>query len=214
MLPFLAESSGLERLFLVCAILGGLLFIVRLVLQFMGGDAAGHHDISSAMDAAHADMGDASFHDAGTDFQDADANIHDSYLSFKILSFQGLTAFFMMFGLVGLAMMKQTGQGPVPSLFAAVAAGAGTVWVIGLIFREAGSLQTSGNIDLRNAIGQEGEIYLTIPSSGTGKARVTVQERSRIYDAVSTSKEQIKTGQRIRVVDVTAQDVLVVERIE
>jgi hypothetical protein len=214
MLPCLAQFSGLEGLFLVCAVVGGLLFVVRLVLQFVGGDAAGHHDVSSAMDAAHGDISDASFHDAGTDFQDADANIHDSYLSFKILSFQGLTAFFMMFGLVGLAMMKQTGQGPVPSLCAAIAAGVGTVWVIGLIFREAGTLQVSGNINLRNAIGQEGEVYLTIPSSGTGKARVTVQERLRIYDAVSTGDEKITTGQRVRVVDVTPQDVLVVERIE
>ena len=214
MLPCLAQFSGLEGLFLVCAAAGGLLFVVRLVLQFVGGDAAGHHDVSSAMDAAHADIGDASFHDAGTDFHDVDANIHDSYLSFKILSFQGLTAFFMMFGLVGLAMMKQTGQGPVPSLFAAIAAGVGTVWIIGLIFREAGALQVSGNINLRNAVGQEGEVYLTIPSSGTGKARVTVQERMRIYDAVSTGSEQIKTGQRVRVIDVTPQDVLVVERIE
>ena len=45
------------------------------------------------------------------------------------------------------------------------------------------------------------------------KAKITVQERLRIYDAVSTGNEEIRTGQRIRVVDVTPQDVLVVEKI-
>jgi membrane-bound ClpP family serine protease len=110
--------------------------------------------------------------------------------------------------------MKQTEQGAIPSLLAATAAGMGTVWVIGLIFREAGTLQSSGNIDLRNAIGHGGEIYLTIPPADIGKVKITVQERLRIYDAVSIDKAEIKTGQRIRVVDVTPQDVLVVEKAE
>ena len=140
-------------------------------------------------------------------------DVHDTYLSFKILSFQGLTAFFMMFGLVGLAMMRETRQGPAAAVVAASLAGFGTVWLIGAIFRKAGALQASGNINLRNAIGQQGEVYLTIPSAGTGKARVTVQERLRIYDAVSTGNDVIRTGQRVRVVDVTPQDVLVVEPI-
>ncbi len=203
---FVTEFSGIEKLYLVCAVIGGILFAVRLVLQFMGGDSGADHDVGAA-DVGDVDVDGGFAEDAGADFDDA-------YLSFKILSFQGLTAFFMMFGLVGLAMMRQTTQGPAASLLAASLAGLGTVWIIGLIFRKAGSLQASGNIDVHNAIGQEGEIYLTIPSSGTGKAKVTVQERLRIYEAISKDKTEIKTGQRVRVVEVTPQDVLIVERIE
>ncbi len=210
MIALSVQFSGIETLFLVCAVIGGVLFVVRLALQFIGGDG-GSHDIGDLSDADGVDFtgpdADAGF--AG----DADMDVHDTYLSFKILSFQGLTAFFMMFGLVGLAMMRETRQGPAAAVVAASLAGFGTVWLIGAIFRKAGALQASGNINLRNAIGQQGEVYLTIPSAGTGKARVTVQERLRIYDAVSTGNDVIKTGQRIRVVDVTPQDVLVVEPI-
>jgi hypothetical protein len=202
---FVTEFSGIEKLYLVCAVIGGILFVVRLILQFMGGDS-GDHDVGAA-DVGDVDVDGGFGEDAGADFDDA-------YLSFKILSFQGLTAFFMMFGLVGLAMMRQTHQSAVTSLLAASVAGLGTVWIIGLIFRKAGSLQASGNIDLANAIGQEGEIYLTIPGSGTGKVKVTVQERLRIYEAISKDKTEIKTGQRVRVVEVTSQGVLIVERIE
>lgn len=206
------QFSGIETLFLVCAVIGGVLFVVRLALQFIGGDSGGDHDMGGVSDVSDVDISGA---DIDGDFGgDADVDMHDAYLSFKILSFQGLTAFFMMFGLVGLAMMRETDQGPTAAVIAASLAGFGTVWIIGLIFRKAGSLQASGNINLRNAIGQQGEVYLTIPSSGTGKAKVTVQERLRIYDAVSTGTEKIPTGERIRVVDVTPQSVLVVEKIQ
>jgi len=222
MVALSVQFSGIETLFLVCAVLGGILFVVRLALQFIGGDSGGGHDIGGVSDAGDVDLGGSDVHgidmhgaDVHGDFSgDANLDVHDTYLSFKILSFQGLTAFFMMFGLVGLAMMRETQQGPTAAVIAASLAGLGTVWIIGLIFRKAGALQASGNINLRNAIGQEGEIYLTIHSSGTGKAKVTVQERLRIYDAVSTGSEEIRTGQRIRVVDVTPQDVLVVEKIQ
>lgn len=203
---YFSQLSGIEKLYLVCAVLGGILFVVRLILQFIGADGGSDSDVAAAGDVGDVDV-DGGFEDAGADFDDAD-------LSFKILSFQGLTAFFMMFGLVGLAMMRQTDKDTAKSLLAATAAGLGTVWIIGLIFRKAGSLQASGNINLRNAVGQEGEVYLTIPNAGTGKAKVTVQERLRIYEAISKDKTEIKTGQRVRIVEVTPQDVLVVEKIE
>jgi hypothetical protein len=206
MVASLEQFTGLEKLFLVCAVAGGILFVIRLVLQFLGGDSSGHQDMGSPVDMVHTDVGTGHACDGTSG--------HDAYLSFKLLSFQGLTAFFMMFGLVGLAMMRQSGQGPVLSLAAATGAGLGTVWIIGLMFRKAGSLQSSGNIDMHNAVGQEGEVYLTIPPAGIGKARVTIQERLRIYDAISKDKTEIKTGQRIRVAEVTPQDVLVVQKIQ
>ena len=87
MVAFLEQFEGLEKLFMVCAVAGGILFAIRLVLQFLGGDTGGHHDISSPVNVG------------GTDIHgDTVADGSDAYLSFKLLSFQGLTAFFMMFG--------------------------------------------------------------------------------------------------------------------
>jgi hypothetical protein len=203
MMALLEQFAGLEKVFFACAVAGTLLFAVRLLLQFLGSGAI-HHDVGSAVDVAHTDV---STTDTG------DGSGHDTYLSFKLLSFQGLTAFFMMFGWVGLAMMRQSGQGPLASVAAAMVAGLVTVWIISWMFHKAGSLQTSGNIDVRNAVGHEAEIYLTIPAAGIGKAQVTIQERLRIYNAVSRDQSEIKTGQRVRVTEVTPQDVLVVERI-
>jgi hypothetical protein len=216
MAPCLAQFGGFEKLFLGCAVVGGVLFVVRLVLQFIGGDSGLHHDFGGGVDvhtdfdAGHDLSGPA--HDVSDPGSDPGIHSSESYLSFKVLSFQGMTAFLTMFGLVGLAMMNQTEQDATRSLAVALAAGLGTVWVIGLIFRKAGSLQCSGNINLQNAIGLEGETYLTIPPGDIGKVRVTVQERLRIYDAVAVDKAEIKTGQRVRIVDVTPEDTLIVEK--
>ena len=211
MVPCLAQFGGIEKLFIGCAVIGGVLFVVRLILQFMGADHGMGDDIGGGVDV-HTDFGGG--HDVSGNPHDPGLHSGESYLSFKILSFQGLTAFFMMFGLVGLAMMNQTEQGAIRSLLAATVAGMGTVWVISVIFRQAGALQCCGNINLKNAIGLEGEIYLTIPAGDVGKVRLTVQERLRIYDAVAVDKTEIKTGQRIRITDVTPQDTLVVEKIQ
>jgi membrane protein implicated in regulation of membrane protease activity len=214
-MPEFAESfSGIEKLYLACAVLGGILFVVRLVLQFVGGDGGSDYDAGGAdIGDIHVD-GDFSGHVDGDLAGHAGGDAHDAYLSFKILSFQGLTAFFMMFGLVGLAMSRQSGYNDTACLAVATAAGLGTVWIIAQIFRKAGSLQASGNINLSNAVGQEGEIYLTIPADGTGKAKITIQDRLRIYNAIAQDKTEIRTGQRVRVVSVTPQDVLVVEKLE
>ncbi|HEY8241145.1 MAG TPA: hypothetical protein VIH35_06855, partial [Kiritimatiellia bacterium] len=161
--------------------------------QFLGHDTSmdvGAHDPSLlAHDGGHADS------------------------SFKLLSFQGLTAFFMMFGLVGLAMIRQSGAGTTASLVAATVAGLAAVWAIGKLFQSMRKLQSSGTMDLRNAIGQPGEVYLTIPAGGTGKVQVSVQNRLSVFDAVSGSGAEIKTGAAVKVTTLRGANVMVVEKI-
>ena len=67
--------SGLERIFSICAFIGIILFLARMVLQFMGGDDGG------------------------------DADIGDSDASFHYISVQGVTVFLLMFGLIGRALL-------------------------------------------------------------------------------------------------------------
>ncbi len=212
MLAFLSDMSGLEKIFAVCAIVGGVLFIIRLVLQFMGGD----FDVDGADGIDGIDGLDGLDGVDGLDGADADfdADIGDTDYSFKLISFQGLTAFFAMFGLVGLAMLKQSGFSPAHSVMGGLAAGVVTVWVMKKIFEMAMTLQSSGNIKLKNAIGAEGTVYLTIHPGDTGQVRVNVQNHLKIFSAKCDSDEEIKTDEPIRVVRVVSGNILVVEKIE
>lgn len=207
MLAALSEMTGLERIFASCALVGGVIFVFRLVMQFMGADfdadGADGLDGVDGLDGADADFD-----------SDFDAEIGDTDYSFKLISLQGLSAFFLMFGLVGWAMLRQSGFTPTHSVFGGAAAGLGTVWVMKKVFEMAMKLQSSGNIKVKNAIGQEGTIYLTIKPGKTGKVRVTVQNHLKIFNATSDSEDEIKTGDRVRVVRIVSGNVLVVEKID
>lgn len=199
MLALFDDYVGMEWFFLLCALIGGVLFIFRLILQFVGGDADVDGDIDIDVDMD----GDI----------DADTG-GDSDVSFRLLSLQGVTSFGLMFGLVGLAMMRQSGQDAVRALAVATAAGLATVWLMKWIFNKAKVLQSSGNIKMKNAIGKEGDVYLTIPSHGTGKARVSVQNHLKVWDATTDNNQEIKTGERVRVTGVVSGNVLIVEKID
>ena len=185
--------KAVEKVFLISAVLGGLIFLGRLVLMLIGGH--------------HGDM-DTGGHDGGFDAHDGDT---DS--SFKAISLQGLAAFFMMFGLVGLALSRQSHFSGLFAIIGAFMGGVFAFWLIGKIFKGVGRLQSDGTMDIKNAIGKEGTVYLTIPAEGDGVVQVEVQDTLRDLTAVSIDKTTIKTGERIIVEEVAGNNTVVVRKI-
>lgn len=190
MVQLFSDFNGLEMFFLVCAVIGGFFVVLKLILQFVGGDT--HSDVSP----------DGSFH--------IDTDHADSDMGFRLLSLHGLSAFFMMFGLVGLALYRQNQAGVIVSMIGAVAAGLVSVWVIGKIFQGAARLQSSGNLITADAVGSTGKVYLSIPEGGTGRVSLNFKNRLREFDATEINGAEVPTGTPVRVVKVNA-NVLVVE---
>lgn len=177
----------IEKAFVAATMLGGALFAIRLVLDlFAGGD-----DLADGDDMATGGNG--------------------AQASFRILSFQGLSAFTIMFGLVGLALARQEGTSGAVAILGGFVAGLLTVWVIGRLFIGIGKLESDGTIRLSRAIGVVGTVDLTIPPGGIGKVRVIIQQRLRVYDAVSKVAVPLRTGDRVRVIDTMEGNTLVVE---
>jgi membrane protein implicated in regulation of membrane protease activity len=177
----------IDTVFLWAAILGGGTFAIRTVLQLLG--VGGDH---------------------GTDFHDGHSGA-DADAGFRVLSLQGLSAFFMMFGLVGLALVRESGAPPELALGIAVIPGLMSVWLIALLFRWMGRLQSSGTLNIYSAIGQEGSVYLTVPRDGIGQVQVVVQGRLGVFEAREQEGLEVATGTRVRVVGIAAGDVLVVQ---
>ena len=73
-------------------------------------------------------------------------------------------------------------------------------------------LQQSGNIVLDNAIGVTGEVYIPIPplKSGVGKVNIVIQDRLSEVNAVTDAERTIKTGEKITVINVEPEGVLLV----
>jgi membrane protein implicated in regulation of membrane protease activity len=208
MTEFFESLKPIEKVFFISAILGGAIFVVRLILFFIG---MGHHDVDADTgfegDVGH--MGEAG-HDVGDAHGDLHGHTAETESSFKFISLQSITAFFMMFGLVGLALSRQSKWPATLSVFGAVAAGFFSVWVMGKLLSAMARLQSEGTLDIRNAIGQEGTVYLRIPATGKGVIQITVQDSLRELTAVSQDKTEIKTGERVVVEDVTGGNILVV----
>ena len=192
---FYNSLSPVQKVFLFCALAGGILFVLRMILMLVG---LGDHDIH-----------DGDFDHGGFDHADGHG---DSDASFKLFSLQGLTGFFLMFGVVGLGLSRQFW---VPDIIAAIGgtlAGLVTVWILGKMMVSMNKLQADGTVKLTSAIGGQGKVYLTIPSEGTGQVQLPIQGRLMIYDAVSANKEEIKTGAQVIVIDIAGGNVLVVEK--
>ena len=86
----LGDATGVELLFAASALVGGILFVLYFFLLMIGGIAT---DVFDGLFGIDVDMG-------------ADA-------SFKALTFQGIMAFMMFFGLAGLFVLQSDGSDPV-----------------------------------------------------------------------------------------------------
>jgi len=188
-----SDYNGVEIFFLICAIIGTAFVLLKFAMQFIGLD----HDSSSDL------------HMGG---HDIDSHHSDSDAGFKFLSMHGITSFLMMFGLVGLAFYRQSRVGIIISMIGACAAGFASVWIIGKLFLLSTKLKSSGTIQIENAVGAQGKVYLTIPKGGTGRVLVNIKNSLREYDATTNEDVEVGTGTPIRVVWVDG-NVLVVERI-
>lgn len=186
---------GLETIYLVCAVAGGAILVLRVILMVIGlGDGDDVLDMHTEVDM------DA---DGALDVGDGHGP------TFNFFSIQSISGFFTMFGLVGLGLL-QVNATQFWSLVGALAAGVFTAWCTGMIFLNMRRLQSEGTLVIENAVGEQGTVYLTIPEQGTGSVMVTVQGALRTLDAMSQNGQRIPTGSVVKVVGVTAGKILVV----
>jgi membrane protein implicated in regulation of membrane protease activity len=193
MSEILSQWPTIDVVFLACAIAGGAAFLIWIAMQFMGADLDTDADI-------------------GTDF-DASEVSGSADVSFTLLSFQGLSSFFTMFGLVGLAAHREGEVNTFWSVGVASLAGFTMTWVVARLFKMFNRLQSSGTLKMESAVGQEATIYLTVPESGEGKVQLTMQGRFQVLPAVADGDESLETGTRVLVVRVNDERTLVVTKL-
>ncbi len=215
----------LQQILYIVAIPSTLILLIQTILTLIGlghdgGDIDGaqleHGDLDHGdLDHGgldHADLDHADFdhghcidHDAGQHETSHDSGLH-------LLTLRGIVAFFTVFGWVGIALLDMG----VPALFSiplAVVAGAIALFLVAILLHLLTDLQQSGNLDLSNAIGLTGEVYVPITPEMKGKVNVILQERLTELDAICLD-HSLKTGQRVRITGVTGDDVVVVVPLE
>ena len=208
MSSYLAGLDMLEKIYLACAVFGGGIFILRTILMLTG---IGDTDSDLDTDAVDFDHGDFDHGDHADDIDHGDHGHGDAGL--KLLTIQGLTAFVMMFGLTGYAVSRSSVLGTIFTIAIGIAVGLFAMWLVAKGFALMRSLQSSGTMRIYDAIGEEATVYLTIPADGVGKIQVTISGRLMVVDAVSQDKVKLKTGERVRVSEISSGGILEVRGI-
>jgi hypothetical protein len=130
-------ADPLDNAFLFAAVFGGLLSTVTAVLAMVGGG-----DVDGLAGLA-----------AGGDVQ--------------LVSFHTLTAFFLVFGLTGLALHHGSGLGDTTAMLGAFAVAFAAMLAVAKLVQMLRRLETSCNLQIADhAVGASGDVYLTIPEHG------------------------------------------------
>ncbi|MDR2531829.1 MAG: NfeD family protein [Oscillospiraceae bacterium] len=130
-----------------------------------------------------------------------------------LFTFQGIVAFFCIFGWTGIVFMNATGLIPL-ALALGFVFGFAAMYGVAKILRLSMKLQHSGTLDMKLLIGENGTVYIPIPEdrSKRGKVNVQIAERMVECDAISESGP-LASNTPVRVTDILAGNVLVVEEI-
>lgn len=174
----------------VIAFTVSLIFIIQTVMTFVGMDS--DVDLEPDFDG---DMSDA---DSGP---------------FQLFTFRNFINFFLGFSWTIIAFRGQIGN-TVLLVFVAAVAGAILVTAVMSLFYFMSKMQQSGTMDIQQAIGKTGDVYLTVPGfkNGLGKIHVNIQGTLREMDAI-TESETLASGTLVRVVNVLEERILLVEKI-
>ena len=191
--------NGLElvqQIFALIAIPSTAILIIQTVLQLIG---IGGDDVPEDID--------------GDGIPDSDldaAAAADDGLS--LFSIRGILSMLCITGWLGVGLLE-TALPDWAAILIAVAAGVATLIGIAFLMRGIYKLQSSGNIDISNAIGKVAQVYIPIPAAGAGSGKVTItlQEKFCEYTAITAAAEALKTGSYVRVVSVSDGGVLLVE---
>lgn len=179
-----------EKIYWVIAVAGSVVLVILLIMTFIGGE----------LDEVDGDVDTEIDGDTGIDFQ--------------FLSFKNLVGFFTIFGWSGIACLEAGLSGIVTVLISFVC-GLLMMLAMASLFYYLGKLQSSGSLRYKNALNQVGEVYLTIGAarSRVGKVSINVQGTLRELEALTDEKQDLRQSDVVIVKEVTANGILVVERV-
>ena len=181
--------------YLSMAIIGTVLYLIKLVLLIFAGDA-----------------GDADFTETDVDF---DGHL-DGSETFTLLSVQSILAFLMGTGWIGVAAIEEW---DLTNIQAALAAGGfGLFLMVGnafLMFKVRGLNKPQNTFDIKSCVGQTGKAYINIPpkGEGLGQVEINVSGRQQILQAINNTTKAIPAFSQVRVKEVDAKGTIIVEKI-
>lgn len=183
-----------QQIFALLGIAATVILVIQTVLMLFG-------------------LGDDGDADVG-DIDDLDGDFAEAGDGLAIFSIKGIVAMLAVLGWTGVIFIGM-GMNHGIAILLAVICGVLTLIGMAYIMRGISRLQSSGNIDVGNAIGKVGQVYIPIKPNGSaqGKVNLTVQGTYTEFSAITMSDKTLPTGSYVRVVAVDEAGTLLVEPI-
>ncbi len=211
--------NGLDavlRILYCIAIPSTLVLVIQTILSLLGGFEGGRGvdfsdtsgiDFHGGSDIS--EMADAS--DMGGSGQFADGGNPADFSIMSMITVQGIVTFLTVMGWSSIVAIG-AGTPAFLSILVGIALGFVCMYAAARILHASRRLTESGTLDLRNAIGEAGRVYIPIPAAGNGTGKITMQLQGRYIecDAMAFGSEMLPTGEMVRVTDVR-NDILIVE---
>jgi hypothetical protein len=181
----LVKLGGDAVTYFIMAMVGTLLFVLRLVAGLFGG--------------------------GGGDF-DMDADLGATDASFTMFSLLSVMAFIMGTGWMGLACRIDWGLSRPVSAITAVSFGVLMMLLASGLMHTARRLNRTVSYDLKSAVGRTARVYMAVPEKGAGQGQVQVSVSGRlmVVGAVSNGPA-LPAFASATVVGVRDDDLLIVE---
>lgn len=180
--------TTLQQIYWGIAIPASALFIIQMVLTFVGGDGDVEGNVDMQME-------------------------HDHGAGFQFFTVKNFIAFFTLFAWTGIACLESNFSAG-GSLIVATLAGIFMMVLMASIFYFFSKLNDSGTLHTKNAIGGIGEVYLPVGAqrANIGKVQIKVQGSLRELDAITDDAHDLATGAVVSVVDVLNNNTLLVTK--
>lgn len=188
MAEWFSTLTSFEKFYWIIAGISSTIFVFVLITTFLVGDADGvDGDVDAEIDA-------------------------DTGIGFQFFTFKNLVAFFTIFSWAGISCLD-AGYGKGVTIFVSTISGLIMMFIMGALIYYINKLVSSGTLKLENAVGNVGEVYLTIGAnrSKIGKVHVNIQGALRELDALADSEEALKTGTVVKVKEITGTGILIVQ---
>ncbi|HLU92977.1 MAG TPA: hypothetical protein VKZ54_02595 [Membranihabitans sp.] len=185
--------TGMEQFFWAVAIFSSVVFILVFVISLLGFDTDSGIDMDIDADV-----------DTGTDADGGD---------FPFFSLKALTAFATFFSWTGVLLTGE-GRSVWEIIPYSIISGLIAMALVVFLLKKFSDFTESGTADLLDLIFEKGDVYIPIPPKqlGSGKIHVTLNKSLRELSAVTQDDQPIKTGEKVRVLEILPENVLLVEK--
>lgn len=192
--------DSFEKVLWLIALPATLFFTIQMFATFLGMDGAAEIDADFS--------GDLSSETSPGGIGDTDS---PGDAPFELFTLRNFINFTLGLGWGAIALYPHVGE--VWSVIGGACIGLALVVLVLYMFRWLSRMTQSGTLIMKNALGVQGSVYLSIPSqgNGSGKVHIIVQGSLRELDAVSQG-DSISTGSLVKVTGLV-NSTLIVEKI-